>query len=292
MITVEAWFEKRARDDSFCPTDFPNLAEVAAISLENAESSKPLPEARPEMLTAADDPAERIRQTGEYTRTVDLDRVNFAIDYIDTEGKVTRRAVTIQSVGSKGIFPMMEAFCHLRNQTRSFRIDRIQSIITRDGEVIDPARYFLEALNIDLRLFAKIDKDTLDDPLAQARQCRKVLRPALALLVLAARSDGKFHRAELNAIEIYAERELLEMERLGRAGVTVNVAMLDQLRKVIRDLRPDPGIVRFYLAELQSWNIAARKRFWSAVNEVVIADGLLREEESDFLEFLDSMKRD
>lgn len=80
----------------------------------------------------------------------------FLIDYEDYQGSRTRRWVTIHSFTAEeqpgeGVVGYVEAFCDLRRDVRTFRLDRILAVIDDDGVVHDDAvGYLSEALGIDL----------------------------------------------------------------------------------------------------------------------------------------------
>ena len=281
------WFRNRAQMQQSVALDFPEISTVAAADLQDEVDARA---ATAEDLVVSSDPVQRAAKSGTHTVKVDVDRINFAIDYIDSSGEFTRRPITISEISNGEIFPIVTAYCHLRQGVRTFRVDRIQSIITMNGEVFEPAVYFLNAFGIDLRAFARVDAEIANDPLAMAQQCRALLRPALALLVLAARSDRHFHIEELDVILIYAERELLRWEKQGRKGVTVALPMLDQLTIIVRNLRPDPEIVESYLRQIENWDDGARDRFWRALERVIHADGDVTDEEADFLDLVSGMQ--
>ncbi len=81
----------------------------------------------------------------------DVAGINFAIDYLDSRGRASTRRVTLHRfrMTSKGAL-LLYARCHERRAERSFRVDRIQSVIDLDGEVRDCGPFFSEALDIDL----------------------------------------------------------------------------------------------------------------------------------------------
>lgn len=228
----------------------------------------------------------RTAMTGTHHRKARLDQITFAIDYRDAGGVPTRRPVTIISIHAEGGNPTMEAYCHMRDANRSFRIDRINYIITVDGEMILPAKYFLDIFAIDLRVFASATK--ADDPLAGARKVRDALRPMLSLLVLAARADGHYHVEELDVILRYAEAELLQMERAGSLVTPITIPMLDQLTSVVRQMRPTTEPLDYYLSRVASLNDAGRKRFGRALHDVIAADGVWTDDELEFLTLLET----
>ena len=250
---------------------FPDISPAAKILAQPDDGySRDIPK---EALHVPSDPYARAKVTGSYTQTAPLDQVNVAIDYTDASGVQTRRPITIQEISSSNSYPVITALCHMRGEVRSFRVDRIDAIITKYGEVIDPATYIRDMFSIDLMIFAKADPEDSDDPLAQARRARDSLRPMLSILVLAARVDGEYHPEELDVILRYAEQELLEMERLGRLAAPITLPMLDQLTKVVRQMRPTVDTVGFMIAGVERLNGAAQKRFWKALEEVICADG-------------------
>lgn len=58
------------------------------------------------------------------------------IEYIDFNGRVTRRTIVIQSVSSDG---RIQAWCELRREERTFKVSNIRQAIDADtGEVLDP----------------------------------------------------------------------------------------------------------------------------------------------------------
>ena len=81
---------------------------------------------------------------------------SFVIEYRDWEGYPTRRRITIRRVTVDvdewdNRVGMILAWCHLREDERHFRIDRIQAVIDDDGEVhTDPVRYLSAVLGRDL----------------------------------------------------------------------------------------------------------------------------------------------
>lgn len=73
-----------------------------------------------------------------------LSDIEVTFEYTDIDGRQSRRAVRILHC-DQGI---LTCFCYLRNDVRSFRIDRIGGVIDRDGEVLS-ARQFLALFNLN-----------------------------------------------------------------------------------------------------------------------------------------------
>lgn len=237
----------------------------------------------PEALRAAQhapaDQSVRSKVTGQFNKIAALDQVNVAIDYRDADGNRTRRPITIQEVSSGDGNPVINAFCHMRGAIRTFRLDRIEAFITQDGEVVAPAVYLLDAFNIDLGAFTQVDLDEASDPLLSVRKARDALRPMLSLLILMAKSDGQFHKQEMEVILNYAERELIEMEHLGLIRSAMAMVIQKQLRNVVRQMRPNLETIEYYVSRIGLLNAAAQERFWKTVRKVMFADGRFSDEE-------------
>jgi len=286
-MNLTEFLQRRAERGHAEAMAFTGLSNMGAVQRGDAATGNL---AGPDQLKVDPDPKKRGQKGGVFDVTATLDQVNVAIEYRDAAGNFTRRSITIQEISSRDGFPVLNAFCHISQAMRTFRVDRIEAIITKDGEIIAPEVYFLDAFGIDLRVFAKVDPTASDDPFHQAQKVRDAIRPMLSLLVLAARSDREFHREELEVILLYAEHELITMERLGSVPAPINVPMLDQLKKVVRDLRPNAASVEYYIERVNGLNEARQKKFWKAMRAVIFADGEISKEESEFEALLEELR--
>lgn len=74
-----------------------------------------------------------------------LDETNFIMDYMRSDGEVSEREIDVYSVNRtrNGDLTLI-AYCHLRNEQRTFRVDRILSLASGStGEIInDPEEFF------------------------------------------------------------------------------------------------------------------------------------------------------
>ena len=74
-----------------------------------------------------------------------LDETNFIMDYIRSDGEISEREIDVYSVNRtrNGNLTLI-AYCHLRGEQRTFRVDRILSLASgRTGELInDPEEFF------------------------------------------------------------------------------------------------------------------------------------------------------
>ena len=72
------------------------------------------------------------------------------IDYSDFEGNVTNRDISIKYIYEENGKNYIRAFCHLRNEMRTFKITNILKIFINGAEISEPEIYFknkIEDLN-------------------------------------------------------------------------------------------------------------------------------------------------
>ena len=74
-------------------------------------------------------------------------RVN--IDYIDANGNVTNRDIAIKYLYDDNGKTYIRAFCLLRNEMRTFRIDNIRKMYIDGAEISEPENYFAEKVKED-----------------------------------------------------------------------------------------------------------------------------------------------
>ncbi len=70
---------------------------------------------------------------------------DFEIEYVNGSGESSRRRIHIQTYNGS---PYLKAYCHLRNEPRTFRIDRIrEAIALSSGEVINDLPGYLREIS-------------------------------------------------------------------------------------------------------------------------------------------------
>lgn len=225
---------------------------------------------------------------------IELDPVFTLIDYIDSKGIPSRRRITMLRVktGKHGL--ALHAVCHERKAFRSFRIDRIQCFIEPDGEVIETARFLRETMLIDVAGLEISAQDTATKPDAprrtatngnveEARQLREFLRAPLAILTAAARADDDFHPEELEVIAVYIEKEILARARLSPQFQGVRVEVLDELNRLVLKMRTQRHSLPTYLRTIVAMSEERKRRFLTALQAVVEADGVVQASEVEFL---------
>lgn len=266
------------------------------------------------MLPAADPEAEQSSPKGieaDYSDTHEtevtdfLDGIVFGIEYVDSSGSETRRTITAHSIAVKGQRVYLDAVCHGRQAFRRFRVDRIASIISADGEVFEPMVFFQE-IGIDRRVQGALGRpaagevppdspaqthaslQSTPDPNAHSVAIspgvaqRKLVRDQIRLLAALARADGRMAKEEVDAIVEYICIECDE------AGVEFGESDIDALSAYVKRLRPTSDKLEESLNRLFGDSKMRRhpeqyKRLLRALRNVADADSEFHENEFTFL---------
>lgn len=69
----------------------------------------------------------------------------YYLEYVDTQGEITERKIRANSINkNKNGEYLIHAYCHLRKENRTFRVDRIHKILDAKKQPIkDPEKFFL-----------------------------------------------------------------------------------------------------------------------------------------------------
>ncbi|WP_367154662.1 WYL domain-containing protein [Methylomonas sp. HYX-M1] len=84
----------------------------------------------------------------------------YQIDYCDALGEATSRTITVHEVEKRGKSIYLEAFCHLRNEMRTFVIDRIvgDMVNVSTGKSVTPIEIYSPP-----KEWASVDKDAWEE---------------------------------------------------------------------------------------------------------------------------------
>ncbi|KFI24154.1 tellurite resistance TerB family protein [Paenirhodobacter enshiensis] len=222
------------------------------------------------------------------TLPMDLGDTYAIIEYHDSKGAQTTRRVTLMSLTETNHGLGVNCICHERRAYRLFRVDRISGVIDEDsGEVVPFGTFFAETYGCSLPMS---DAAAQEDPaLTAAKTLRDFLRPALGVLVSAARADGKMHISELDAIQIYAEKEMFALQRDGRIGKAPTIEVLDAFNREIERMRPQRRSLRGHLEIIMTYDKPRQDRIQQALEGVIQADGRIVADEIDYLNDIASM---
>lgn len=175
------------------PESFPDSNELALLkaklgsSIKGAKVTPPLPAGRLPKLTKLEDVFPPVRG-----RDRSAGWAGFAV-YRDAQGEISERRITCRKLSGYGMIELVHAFCHEREESRSFRVDRFEELVDLStGELLDPVEHF-EALRRQGALLM-IDK---------------ALTSLALILVFMARCDGEYHPLERDALEHCFARYML-----------------------------------------------------------------------------------
>lgn len=209
------------------------------------------------------------------------------IEYEAADGERTRRRISMRSLKRAAGVVYLYAFCMERRAMRQFRVDRITGMITEDGEVLDPATYFA-LQGIPLRPQTAAEAFTCDC----ASRALAEMRPGLVLLAAVARADRKVDLREVDAVQVYAERELIALAREGALDVPASLEVAAAMTGDIAMMRPMTPTLRAQAIRICDWPEARFARLRRAMEEVIIADGRILPSEMNLVEEFDRLLRE
>lgn len=274
------WLFSRARaaDD---PPPMPERIEFARDHVQHAQIAQA---PRQDELVETPPPTPQMATLDSHTtqaQIVAVDPAIFVIDYVDGEGTASRRRIKLLGVTNYTKPPWINAICFERRKVRTFRLDRIQHIISlNDGMIHDPTEYLVKIAGIPPDLLGKPD----NLPLAHARLIRDKMRAPLSILALAALEDGTLHPKELDAIMTYADKELNFLVREGWVEKGNKQMEMVILRDMVANMRPSREDLQAYVKTIREWGSDRRiKHLTDALLKVAHADGQFTLEERNFL---------
>ena len=191
--------------------------------------------------------------------------------YRDADNKITRRIVRLKRLRGGHYEGYLTAYCELRREERTFLISRIQTLYDPStGELLSPAvdffGSFFDEREAEMELRAERSKFRLAWPIIEA------LRNETQVLVLVARSDNRFVKAEQNAILKYV------VLRAGDLGLSVGDDAQIVLRDWIRLQDPSEAEARIAIKALAR-SPDGLDAVWEVVQLVAESDGKVTPQE-------------
>lgn len=210
----------------------------------------------------------------------DLRGISFAIEYTDAGGRETTRRITLHDLRQAADGrTYLQCFCHECREQRTFRFDRIRSIIDLDEVFHEPANFFQNELRTPIQLTSPVrptpsapretrpmslSSTDFDNPgIAQ----RRVARDGARLLAALARSDGIMHAAEIEVIIDYIA------ECAGRHGIATEREDRLALAAYLKRQRPSADTLDECLARLARASAEEQRLFLRSAIALAEADG-------------------
>ncbi|WP_370172459.1 MULTISPECIES: WYL domain-containing protein [Hyphomonas] len=207
----------------------------------------------------------------------------FGICYVNSkQEESTRRIVVWGLKTNKTDNLLLVAKCLESRKTKSFRADRIKYCYDLNGEIFEPPIEFLVetfGLTADqsryIGSFQIPPESTRDEVYLQVR---RELRNELIVLAAMSECDGTVCYAEtsviLEHVSNYAKAKRLEWSA-------------ERERKIegyIRRLRPTDDAITNALDEIAAQPLDSQRKFASACNKVMLADGVTHQAELEFMD--------
>ncbi|MDP1700396.1 MAG: TerB family tellurite resistance protein [Aestuariivirga sp.] len=196
--------------------------------------------------------------------------------YKDSNGKVTKRIVRLIRIADGYDEGYVTAFCELRQEHRTFLLSRINTLFDpSNGEILAPAFDFfgpyMDEMEAARELKAEKSQFRLVWPIIES------LRYEMQILVLVARADNRFVRAEQNTLLRFMTMRAQDMGHL--VNDNAQMVLLDWIR--LQD--PSEPEARLAIKALAS-RPESLSTIWTVVDLVAEADGKVRPEERATIE--------
>ena len=196
--------------------------------------------------------------------------VTIMIEYRDGAGTWSRRPVTITGLNIEIDTTYLETWCHMREDERTFRVDRIESIVDEAGEVHEDApRYLEERLGLP--------PGTIILPRSRARHgrsredawalLRRNVRPQAILFAALARASGVMRPEEV----AFALAHCVEIAEA--RGLLFGDDEIEKLEAYIRRERPDAVRIETAIEGMLVCTPAEIHGFLDAALDLIRADG-------------------
>lgn len=115
-------------------------------------------------------------------------KARLRMKYTDGAGKKSERSVDVKQFGAIGTSTLLIGHCHMRDATRTFRVDRIETCVDEEtGQVVNDVRAYLECK------YAESPNRTKDQLVADEFD-------TLRILLFVGKADGQLRAAEKEVI--------------------------------------------------------------------------------------------
>ena len=242
------------------------------MSLREFLSKAVKPKLHPKFDDLLDREIEDVAEDGEWADATEvyqpesLSGLNLIIEYQDSKGKQTQRAITCRQLQMRADKSYVQAYCHHRGSPRCFRIDRIAEIYDPiTGECLSPVQAFFAQFSPD-----KVTKSGLSWNLSISK--RADLIALLDALVFLARCDREFHPEERDSLEQAIVSFWLEYE-------IVADCQADEILSYADRLAPD-GETFWVAMHRFKEETSLAKVFRKSAKGLIDADGVVRSEEA------------
>lgn len=187
------------------------------------------------------------------------------VQYQDENDQVSKRWVSIiKFANSFAGYHSIRGYCFMREDLRTFRLDRIVNLFNEDGQPYDVS----ELLNIK----TNDNNHQLYHSIIETKSW-PMLRDGLRVLIAVARSDGYLHPKEILVLIDYATNEAK------RLGYPLNNSDILHLENYIQKQQPSGEVVSQCLIRLCDAGDEIQNIISEYLQKTIYADGILAKEE-------------
>lgn len=215
-------------------------------------------------------------ETDDDSRDALLDGLRIWISYRDTTGSLSGRWVRIYRIERRSAADYLVAHCELRDNTRTFRLDRIVQVADGSGEIHDPTPFFRPYIP-QAQTARRTKPDTGFD---RALRLVDHVGDDLKVLAFVGESDGRFGKIELDVLLRYADYRAAEL------GIELGSQEVAALKRWMKALNPDAKALRAAIARIAIRGHTTVQDLWELSGLVVAADQKVNKKELSALEEL------
>ena len=212
------------------------------------------------------------------------------IKYSDKNKQMSRRTIILQGISFYADGAAIFALCLAQRARRTFLMDRIEEVITTDGEILTASEYFFGRLGLDGAIQDFNFKKDLDPTRALVSFDRELFGAKLGILLIAARIDGELHPEEMDKILIFAERELMVAERSGALQVPFTIELMSAVEVFINNLYPQATNISDYVKIVNKTPKPDRHKFWRTFCDLISSDGNVSPTERKLVELVEAIQ--
>jgi hypothetical protein len=224
-----------------------------------ARRRQPDPEGYRNSADASDDAGDF--DTDDNSRQASLDGLRIWISYRDIKGAESGRWVRIYRIERRLAVDYLVAHCELRDQTRTFRLDRIAQVADRSGEMHDPALFFRPHAPV-----VRVRKSQRDTGFDRALRLIDHVGDDLKVLAFMGEADGRFGKKEVDVLMRYAAYRAAELV------IDLEPQDKEALRRWIKALNPDGKTLRAAISRIAARGFTTVQDLWELSGLVASAD--------------------
>jgi hypothetical protein len=183
------------------------------------------------------------------------------IDYTDANGLGTQRTVTVRQFDRDYLGGMFIGHCHLRNATRTFRVDRVKSCVDSEtGEIVSDVRAYLT-------------QRYENSPESSARKLLETDYDTLRVLLYVGRADGQLRQAErqlyLDVCQAIATDSRLTLDMIDRLVENIDDLSVNAFKQAVTRLSKQSSETQSLVLRAAEQMIATQKTIHAVEQEAI-----------------------